>query len=1345
MKEKNSSVPVYQPSCSYYFSSGFVVSETAYSSAGCISHGPLYNAASRVIIDGGRKAAAYIAMAGMIVQNLDIAAYAGGIYHSVTRYDSMAVFSGLNTDGTSWTISGNSAFGFVIQNGWLNAKGGYVWSPVLNSNGHLIIGSGGQASGAEVRAGGEISVKSDGIISNTVLYAGGTANIYAGGSAAGITQSGGGNVNAIVQGVPGISAQYISGTNQEGSSFTLGYDNGTASAINFIINSGGWQYVSSGGKTINAYINSGGIINIYSGGQADGTIVSGGTLTLYSGGTAEYASVESGGTVNISGGTANSTTIYESGIQIVSSGGLALNTVIHPYGSQEVLSGGIASSTVVLSGGWQIVSSGGSAIDYAIETGGSQILKDGAYASGASVYGDLYVSNGAVSEDALIESGTQHVLYGGTALRAVIKGTGQQIVSAGGSASGTNIYSSGSQSVLAGGTADYATINESGTQNVYGAVYSAQINNLGVQSVASGGSADFTQINNGGQQILESAGMAAQTIINEGGLQSVGFRGTAINTTVDSGGSQIVYNEGQAASTYINSGGLQIINTGGKATSSYVSGGGLQEISGGTEISGTLSGGKITTATLYAEQKIYDGGLAKNIAISKLAKQEIYSGGTAESATVYASGSQTVLSGGIANSSIINSGGQQIVSSGGTAYNADVRFGGTQNVNIGGMADSTIINGSGSFWAHQYVGGTANDTVVNQLATQTVSGNAFRTAVNSGGSQLINVSGTAMSTTVNSGGSQNVYGSAYITEIKGSGIQNIYSGGTANFTIVSSGGSQVIEAGGSAINTILFDSTDQAYATGATVYGNLIVISSGLEIDNSLIMPNGNACYEAIISSEGYLTVESGAAAVYTTINDGGLSLERGGYALHTTINSGGQLETSGNNTLYGNTVLNSGGIIRANKFESSWSSGVLTVENLIADGGTFYMNVDLVVRKGDKIQITESHSGSALISLYNLVATAGQVSGTELKLVDYADGAEIAPDASFALADGTYEQGDYVYILEQGSGDNPDDKDYYLRSTGQNSNGANNAGSVPNFTGAGIGAALNSLQKRLGDLRGMGSTSERHGIWGRSYYKNMTVKAHENVKMDVSGLEAGYDFKLSGYDYSGDNYRNNGMYLGLMAASINISADGKGDGEGILGGGYATYLAENGWFADFTLRGGNAEMDLITHTNIGTRIQISPERSFIAASIEAGKTLDLRHNGKGWKIEPKAEMQYMKMDSKDTETNTHIPIHYGGVEYYTGIGAVYASYTSMRQNGMMTEPFAEITYRYEFDGEEKVKYQTANLKSDTGGGTVEGRIGVNMQLSSNLYWHAAASYEDGHSVKSYGADAGIRYTFGGK
>lgn len=53
--------------------------------------------------------------------------------------------------------------------------------------------------------------------------------------------------------------------------------------------------------------------------------------------------------------------------------------------------------------------------------------------------------------------------------------------------------------------------------------------------------------------------------------------------------------------------------------------------------------------------------------------------------------------------------------------------------------------------------------------------------------------------------------------------------------------------------------------------------------------------------------------------------------------------------------------------------------------------------------------------------------------------------------------------------------------------------------------------------------------------------------------------------------------------------------------------------------------------------------------------------------------------------------------------------------------------------------------ESDMGGGTVEARLGMNMQYSTNVYWHIAANYEDGHTRKSYGADAGMRYMSGGK
>ena len=80
MKKKDSadncqsSISLCQPSCGYYFSSGYVISETVYSSS---SHGAFYNAASRIVIDGGRKVLHTAALGGMLAQNFTFPVYAG--------------------------------------------------------------------------------------------------------------------------------------------------------------------------------------------------------------------------------------------------------------------------------------------------------------------------------------------------------------------------------------------------------------------------------------------------------------------------------------------------------------------------------------------------------------------------------------------------------------------------------------------------------------------------------------------------------------------------------------------------------------------------------------------------------------------------------------------------------------------------------------------------------------------------------------------------------------------------------------------------------------------------------------------------------------------------------------------------------------------------------------------------------------------------------------------------------------------------------------------------------------------------------------------------------------------
>ena len=103
MNNRSSSISKCQPSCGYYFSSGLVVSETVYSSA---SHGPVYNVASRIIVDGGRRVLQTAAMAGMLAQNFTVPGYANTIITST--YTTPA-----GSKITSAEVSGLSAIHYV--------------------------------------------------------------------------------------------------------------------------------------------------------------------------------------------------------------------------------------------------------------------------------------------------------------------------------------------------------------------------------------------------------------------------------------------------------------------------------------------------------------------------------------------------------------------------------------------------------------------------------------------------------------------------------------------------------------------------------------------------------------------------------------------------------------------------------------------------------------------------------------------------------------------------------------------------------------------------------------------------------------------------------------------------------------------------------------------------------------------------------------------------------------------------------------------------------------------------------------------------------------------------------
>lgn len=1297
------------------------------------SHGLGARMVSR-IYNGGRKAV-YMATVGAMLINNAMPVY--GYYGANTSVRLVTVSSGQISSGLYAVGSpAVSCYGDIIVSG-----GGVTSNTIIDSLGREILVSGAKTYSTIANYWGTQLVSSGGVTYNTQVIDGGYQVLYNGGVARNTS------LRAGSGGRQGMQIISLAGH-----------------AVSTVMYDGGWQYVSFGGKATDATIFSGGAQFVLDHGISFNTIISsGGELRVVAGGSALNVQQMEGGNIvtniaregnYISGinqngdsfwvkNTSGYNIIMNRGANIVMQGGVVSNTIMNG-GLLWVESGAVASSSI-LNGGVQSIISSGIARNTIINSGGSQT-----------------VSNGGLAQDTTInEGGSQSVLEGGKALHTQLDGRGngearQNVY--GGFVDYTQLGQAGFQTLVAA-SADHTTINSGGGQ-IVGAdavALNTVINNGGFQYIPATGTASDTIVNSGGSQIITKLGEAHSTVVSSGGLQKVLSGGTAYNASVLSGGTQWVLESGVAAYTDIDGGvqsvvgsshiifpessalytsatvsetkvhnqGQQHLSSGGVAIKTSVYDGGIQYI----HSSGIASGTQVGNG---GSQVISSGGVANDAIISSAGSQIVENGGTANRTTLLPGGEQHVSSGGMVNDTVISEGGLQFIADGGIVDGAVIYNSGAQHISSGGTISSAVISGGGSMVVDD--GGLADDTTIESGGKQDISsgGIASNTTVNFGGSQTVSNGGLAQDTTINEGGSQSVLegGKASNTEING-GVQDI--SGEAASTIINNGGVQNIFSGGIASDTDIHDGTQNVFDGGTT---------SNTSINENSVqnISSGGAASSTDIQG-GTQNVLAGGSSIDTTMSSGTVNLYEGG-SISGFNAHGGLLNVYGDNTLAGNTVLTNGAAV--NIVHSSGMTN-LSMQHLTAHNAAFNMNVDLEHQTADKLSISDSYEGNALLKLKNVAAPiAKETTEDGIKLVEFGSSASV--NGTFDLVGGQWDEGGYVYKLAQGTQAN-EGKDYYLRSTKLLTDTFKTMLNLPVMNVMIAQMGMNSLQKRMGELHHMDNANQKQGVWVRSYYKDLTVKDLLDTDMSLFGAEAGYDWFFRA-DEPTKLYA--GVMLGFVQATdIKTATDqnayAKGDGVSPSVGVYATLVNDDRWFVDIAARNFWTKLDMTNYSASGTALKYEPERNVLAFSAEVGKSfINQTERNKFVRIEPKAEVSYMSAASGSAEvTNGVGKLSYDSANYVNTKAGVLLSYNALRSNGLLIEPLLELSYRYEFLGEGDVSYGGAKEPSSLKGGTVEANIGLNMQLTDNLYWYSLGSYEAGEKVKGWGVYAGIRYAFG--
>lgn len=249
----------------------------------------------------------------------------------------------------------------------------------------------------------------------------------------------------------------------------------------------------------------------------------------------------------------------------------------------------------------------------------------------------------------------------------------------------------------------------------------------------------------------------------------------------------------------------------------------------------------------------------------------------------------------------------------------------------------------------------------------------------------------------------------------------------------------------------------------------------------------------------------------------------------------------------------------------------------------------------------------------------------------------------------------------------------------------------------------MNSLNKRMGELRN--STGE-HGVWARVY----TGKVENGSRYDneYQTYQVGYDKK-----YTVDN---GVMFVGGLVSYSDGETDydlGHGENYSVGAGVYATWLNNNGYFADVVLKQSRLHNKFDVTNKNGNLSQSGDYNNWgTSLSGQYGKRFDL--NDKFF-VEPSVELTLGRVDDTTYTTSAGVNAHQDTMYSLVGnlgtsVGYKFSDKGNVYARAALVREFkGDIDTTYSKDGAEE---RTSEDLSDT---WAEFGIGTNYRFAENV------------------------------
>ncbi|BCQ69789.1 autotransporter [Pseudomonas sp. Eqa60] len=440
-------------------------------------------------------------------------------------------------------------------------------------------------------------------------------------------------------------------------------------------------------------------------------------------------------------------------------------------------------------------------------------------------------------------------------------------------------------------------------------------------------------------------------------------------------------------------------------------------------------------------------------------------------------------------------------------------------------------------------------------------------------------------------------------------------------------------------------------------------------------------------------------------------------------LNQDSQWTVTGN-SLVGQLSLDKGRIVFDSPSDDAFKS--LTVTGDLNGSGMFLLNTDLSRVRGDLLKVNGQIRGEHTL----VVADSGrEAQGNALMLVDGNGG-----DGKFDLYGGKVDAGAFRYELEQRG------NDWYLAgkdSPGPQdlSKGSNAAVAQHSASAALVGAQMNSLVKRLGELR-MGK--DNGGLWTRGFTKEQHIDTGSSraFQQQISGFEIGADKQLPFYD---GNLYIGGM-VGKGESRQSFGEGSKGTIDSAMLGGYATYLDRSGVYVDSVLKYTHLNNKVEVASNLGEKVDAKFKNHAVSIDVEVGKHIDI---AKGWFVEPQVELQAIRVAGANYTASNDLKVEQDGVtSIQSRLGSLFGRNMKL-DNGMTLQPYAKASWITEHAGDSRVRVNDIHLSSKLPGSRAEVGGGVILLTAEKHKYYIDAEYTKGSEIEQpYSVNLGYRYTW---